>query len=84
MTIEEIGTIVAFLVALISGIVYLYKMFNKFLKTTFKEEFAKINVKVDTLNSRLDATELETCKNFLVEQIEYIERTGKRLDPIVE
>lgn len=84
MTIETLGTIIAFLVALISGLAYLYRMFGKFVKTTFKDEFKIINDKVDTLNTRLNETELATCKNFLVSTLTRIERENKRLDSITE
>lgn len=84
MKIEDIAALVAFLVALISGILYLYRMFNKFLKTTFKEEFEKINDKMDELSKRIDATELETCKNFLAVTLMKLERNNAKLDAITE
>lgn len=84
MKIEDFAALVAFLVALISGILYLYRMFNKFLKTTFKDAFDGINAKIDSLSKQVDKTELGSCKNFLVVCVAKIESTGNKLDAVEE
>ena len=66
ITIGQIGTILAFLVALIGSIEYLLTRLKKWLKTTFKEELEPINKKLDELNRADKDLELNSDKNFLV------------------
>lgn len=84
ISIGEIAVAVSLIVGLLTGITYLYKMFNKFLKTTFKDAFEGINTKIDSLSKQVDKTELGSCKNFLVVCMAKIESTGNKLDAVEE
>lgn len=72
ITLGQIAVAVAFLVGLISGFAFLFDRMKKWLKHAFKEDF-------DRLEKRLDDVELEANKNFLVSQFSELE-DGKSLD----
>lgn len=74
ITIGEIGTFIAFLVSFTSGVIYLNVQVKKWLKTSFSEEFDKIDTKLDDLQGKIDEVDLESCKNYLVSILADIER----------
>ena len=62
-TIGQISAVIAFLVGLISGIIYLNTQAKRWIKNSFSDEFRKI-----------DSVDLESCKNYLVSILADIER----------
>lgn len=74
ITIGQIATAVAFLVALFTGFGYLATQMKKMLKDALKDEFKPINQKIDTLETKLNAVDMESCKNFLVRYLSDVEK----------
>lgn len=81
ITIGQIATAVAFLVALFTGLGYLAKEMKKMLTQALKDEFKPINQKIDTLESKLNSVDMESCKNFLVRFLSDVEK-GVDIDEI--
>lgn len=72
ITIGDIATIVAFLVAIIGGFEFLYVRFNKLF-----------DKKLQPLNSKIDNIELSNAKNFIVRTLADIE-AGVFIDEVVK
>lgn len=73
-TIGQISAVIAFLVGLISGIIYLNTQVKRWLKNSFSDEFKKIDNKLNDLQEKIDGVDLESCKNYLVSILADIER----------
>lgn len=81
ITLGQIAAAIAFLVALITGVVYLKKQLEQVLKDAMKNEFEQINKKIDTLDGKVDKVDMQSCKNFLVQFLSNIEK-GMTIDEI--
>ena len=81
ITLEFIGELVAFLVALFGGLGYLYKTLKTWLTKLISDQQKETNEKLDGINARLDIIDRETTKNFLVRFLSEVER-GERIDEI--
>lgn len=66
ITLGDIGVMVAFLVALISGISFLIGNFKKWIVKTMSEEFAPVKSELADIKKNLEEVDMEHCKNFLV------------------
>ena len=74
ITLGQISVAIAFLVGLISGVIYLNTVLKNALKKLFSAEFEKIDDKLDDLQSKIEDVDLESCKNYLVSILADIER----------
>lgn len=74
LTLGEVGTALAFLVALISGVAYLLKKLKEFISATLKEELAPMKFDIAETRRLVDKVDLENCKNFLVTFIAGVEK----------
>lgn len=72
ITLGNIATIVAFLVAIIGGFEFLFVRFNKLF-----------DIKLKPLNSKIDNIELSNAKNFIVRTLADIE-AGVFIDEVVK
>lgn len=70
ITLGQIATILAFLVGLISSLVYLSKTLEKFFKNAFKP-----------INDSIKELDVGQCKNFLVRFLADVEQ-GQPLDQV--
>lgn len=61
-----IAGVVAGLVAFIKGIEYLHKKISEAATQWLQNGLAPTNAKIDALDKKVDAAELEDCKNYLV------------------
>ena len=74
ITLGQIATAVAFLVALIGGVAFLLKKLKEFIVLTLKEELAPIKQDLSETKKLIDKVDLENCKNYLVMFIAETER----------
>lgn len=81
ITLGDIGVMVAFLVALISGVSILLNHFKKVIKTVVKDEIDPVNNRLSDLEKDLESVDMENCKNFLVRYLADVEQ-GLLIDEI--
>jgi len=88
ITLGQIGTIVAFLVTLITGLGFLLKKLKEFISNSLTKEFEDIGKRFDTidgkmdeLSSRIEDTDMNATKNFLVRFLADVEQ-GQILDGV--
>lgn len=74
ITIGDIGLVVGFLVALVSGIAYLLKQIKTWISKAFKDEFEPINKKIDSLQERVEQVDMGAVKNYLVTFLSDVEK----------
>lgn len=81
ITLGQISVAVAFLVALIGGITALLKQIRQWITMTFETQLKPLHTEIDGLSKRLDAVDMQGCKNFLVRCISDVEN-GNSLNEI--
>ncbi|MBR6851624.1 MAG: hypothetical protein IKM88_15485 [Lachnospiraceae bacterium] len=81
ITLGDIGMAVAFLVAFISGILYLKKNLKDWVGGAVKADIQALSAKIDVLEKKVEKGDMEACKNFLVSFLATIER-GQSIDEI--
>ena len=81
ITLGQIAIGVAFIVGLITGVAYLFNQVKKWVSALLKEEFEGLNKKVDALKDQLHEVDLESCKNYLVTFLSYVDQ-GQPIDEI--
>ena len=81
ITLGEIGVIVAFLVALISGGLYLHNAVKKYLTAQLRTELDAINNKLDCMDQSLISVDMNHTKNYLVRFLSDVEK-GESIDEI--
>lgn len=74
LTLEEISVAVLFVVGLIGGINYLKKAIRDLLEKLLQDQFAKVNKKLDTMQTSIKTLDVQATKNFLVRYLADIER----------
>ena len=81
VTLGEIGLIVGYIVALITGIAFLLSKTKLWLKSALKDEFEPINKNINEMRTDIQQVDLNACKNFLVRSLGDIEK-GVPIDEI--
>lgn len=81
ITIGQIATTLAFIVAMITSIGYLRSHLKGWIKVAVKDEFDVLSNKIDELQRCVNQTDLEKTKNFLVARLAEVEKGGS-LDEI--
>ena len=81
LTMADIGLLVGYLVALISGIAFLLTKIKVWLKVALKDEFEPINKNINEMRTDIQQVDLNACKNFLVRSLGDIEK-GVPIDEI--
>lgn len=66
ITIGQIAVGIAFIVALVGGITSLKKLIKEGIESALKDKFEGIEKSQKEILTRLDAVDLENCKNYLV------------------
>lgn len=74
ITLGQVATAVAFLVALVTGLGVLLSKIKQAIKDSLKDEFRPINTKLDSMEKKLTSVDMESCKNFLVSCISDVEK----------
>ena len=81
ITIGQVGLAITFVVGLITGVTALVKNIKKWLSSAFKEDFAKLNDKIDKVQKRVDEVDLAHTKNYLVSFLSDVDQC-KEIDDI--
>lgn len=81
ITLGQIGAIIAFLVAFIKGVEYLYNLASKSATKWLNSCLKLINDNIDALSNKIDDVDMNTCKNFLVRFLADVEQ-GNVIDEI--
>lgn len=88
LTLGQIGSAIAFVVALISGVGYISSRTKKFISMAMSDQmhgidkrFDDIDSKMDSLSATLSVVDMESCKNYLVSFLSEVER-GQTIDEI--
>ena len=76
ITIGQISSALAIVVALIGSIAYLRTHIIKWISGAVKDDFDEIKDDLKAINNRLDSVDLESCKNYLVSELTKIEQGG--------
>lgn len=74
ITLGDIDSFVTLLVGLIGGIGFLYKKLKKWLEVLFEKQMAEIREELKELSKRIDKSDMENCKNFLVQCLADLDR----------
>lgn len=81
ITLGQIGGVVAFVVALISGTGFISSQTKKFIQTALSEQMASIDKRFDGVEAKLMTVDTEATKNFLVSVLSDVEK-GLALDEV--
>ena len=76
ITLEQIATAIAFLVALIGGVEFLALRMRKYIKSTMEDEIKPIKENQVKHDERLNQLELSSDKNFIVRFLADIEQNN--------
>lgn len=76
LTLNDISTIILFIVGLIGGISYLHNSLKTLLTKLLDEQFKVVNKKLDDNTEAIRKVDIQTCKNFLVRYLADVEREG--------
>ena len=79
-TVEQIATAIALLVAVVSGATYLTKQVKTWIEKLLDSKFKDLNTRIDSIESKVDKIDMETCKNFLVRFLADVENGSYILD----
>ena len=77
ITLGDIATALAFLVALGGSIVAIVVAIKKVLKNLFDEQFKAIVERLNKTDERIKSLDSDNCKNFLVQTLSAAERGEK-------
>jgi len=66
ITLGQMAAAIAFLVAIIAGLTSLKKTIKSGIETALKDKFDDLEKTQKDILKRLDAVDIENCKNFLV------------------
>lgn len=66
VTIGQVASVLAFILALIAGIQSLKKSIKHWLDAALKDQFAELEKTQKSILKRLDSVDIENCKNYLV------------------
>lgn len=81
ITIGQIALIIAFIVALIKGIEYLYTLVSKGATKWVNACLNPINDNINNLSNKIDTADMNATKNFLVRFLADVEQ-GNEIDEI--
>ena len=81
ITIGQIAIVIAFIVALIKGIEYLYTLASKGATKWVNACLKPINDSINNLSNKIDVVDMNSCKNYLVRFLSDVEQ-GNEIDEI--
>lgn len=74
ITLGQVGLALTFIVGLISGITYIRNHLKKWISESLKDQFQKVDDKIEKLQTRMDDIDIATSKNFLVARLAEVEK----------
>lgn len=74
MTISNLAEYIGILVAIIGGGGVLYNKLKKWLAGLFSEQMTKIEAEIKGLETKIEISDMQSCKNFLVRCLADVER----------
>ena len=74
LTLATIGEGIGILVAIIGGGGVLYKKLKKWLGALFTEQMSVIETEIKELKTKIEISDMQSCKNFLVRCLADVER----------
>lgn len=74
ITIGQIALIIAFIVAFLKGIEYLYSLVSKGATKWLNSCLEPINDSINNLSDKIDDVDMNACKNFLVRFLSDVEQ----------
>jgi len=74
MTISNLAEYIGILVAIIGGGGVLYSKLKKWLAGLFSEQMNKIEIEIKSLEDKIEISDMQSCKNFLVRCLADVER----------
>ncbi|WP_304068656.1 hypothetical protein [Megamonas hypermegale] len=77
ITLGQIGIIVSFTAALITGLTVIFKLVSKAATKWIEKCLMPLDKKLDRLEAKVDKVDLSACKNFLVRMFTEIETRDK-------
>lgn len=69
LTLEDIGTALAFIVGLVGSVWAIVKGVSKAIKALLKDQLTAINKRFDSMDNTIKDIDLANCKNFLVQTL---------------
>ncbi len=81
ITIGQIIATITVIVGFITGVSYLIVHLKKWITILLSDQFKLLDEKIDTLHTKIDTVDMETCKNYLVTFLSNVEK-GKQIDEI--
>lgn len=74
ITFGQFGNWTTLIVGLIAGVGVIYKSLKTLITKMLDAEFQEVNEKLDHVGARINAVDLETCKNFLVAELAKLDK----------
>lgn len=81
ITLGTISGVVAFVVALITGIGYISSRTKQFIQSALSEQMSNIDKRFDAIEDKLSLVDMESTKNYLVTVITELDK-GQWIDEI--
>lgn len=81
ITLGQFGNWITLIVGLVVGISVIYKSLKTLITKMLENEFKEVNEKLDQVGARIDAVDVETCKNFLVTELAELDK-GLSMDEV--
>ena len=73
ITLGDISHVIAYIVALIGGIGFIWAKLKKWMEIFFRDEMQSLNEKMDSLDSKVSIVDMESCKNYLTDHLSRID-----------
>lgn len=80
ITLGDVASLVTVLVGLIGGTGFLYKKLKKWLLLLFEKQMEEIKSEIKELANKVEKSDMENCKNFLVGCLADLERGTQMSD----
>lgn len=80
ITVNEIATGLALLAGIIASVIYLTKQLKDWIEKLLDSKFRTLNLRIDSIEQKIDKVDMETCKNFLVRFLADAENGGPLLE----
>lgn len=79
ITLEQIAAGLALIVGIIASVVYLKTKIEEAIENLLTEKFKALNLRMDTIEDKIDKVDMETVKNFLVRYLADVERSNNAI-----